>query len=349
VKKVVFGNRELTNKQWIRKTVAHSETGCVPYNFMFTPPALRVLEKYYQTQDLERMLGFPIRMIAPVSIKPLYADPAIYGKTIKDEFGVVWSTSEVDRGSPIGPCLLNPELSKYKFPEVGEKSRFEGLEGWCGSNRKNYTIIWIGDLWERATFMRGMENLLMDVALNPSFVSILLRGITEYILETMNILFDICEFDGIALSDDYGSQDRLTICPEDWREMVKPCLIEIYTLAKNNGRTVFHHSCGHITPIIPDLIEIGLDILHPIQPETMDIFELKREYGNDLTFCGGLGTQWLLPYGSPVEICDEINRLHEEMGRGGGYILEPGISLQADIPLENMVAMIEASIPKRRR
>lgn len=339
----------MTNKQWISKTVAHAQTGRVPYNFMFTPPALRVLEEYYNTQDLERTLDFPIRMNAPVSIKPLYADPTIYGKTIRDEFGVIWSTSEFDRGSPIVPCLLNTELSKYKFPEAGEKYRFEGLEEWCESNRKNYTIIWIGDLWERATFMCGMENLLMDVALNPSYVRALLRGITEYILETMNILLDICEFDGVALSDDYGSQDRLTICPEDWRELVKPCLVEIYTLAKNNGRTVFHHSCGHIAPIIPDLIEIGLDILHPIQPETMDIFELKREYGNDLTFCGGLGTQWLLPYGSPVQIRDEIDRLFEEMGRGGGYILEPGISLQADIPLENMVAMIKAAIPRARK
>lgn len=117
-------------------------------------------------------------------------------------------------------------------------------------------------------------------------------------------------------------------------------MAEIYGLAKQHGRTVLHHSCGHIVPVIGDLIELGLDILHPIQPEAMDIFDLKRRFGPHLTFCGGLGTQDLLPRGTPQQVRDEVRRLKDGMG-GGGYILEPGITLQADLPLANLLAMID--------
>lgn len=334
----------ITNKKWIIDTLLHRETGCVPYNFMFSPPAQEALEQYYGTADIEEKLVFPIRMCAPNTIKPLYAHPQKFGSTIKDEFGVLWSTSEIDRGSPIGPCLHEPDLSNYSFPDPSEEYRFEGLVRWCKEKREHYTILWVGDLWERATFMRGMENILMDVAVNPGFVEALLRGITDYIIETMVILFNKCEFDGIAISDDYGGQHGMLISPEDWRELIKPCLADIYSFAKKNGRSTFHHSCGNIRPVISDMIDIGLDILHPIQPEAMDIYELKREYGRDLTFCGGLGTQRLLPYGSLAQIRDEVKKLKEQMGRGGGYILEPGITIQADVPLENIVAMIEEAM-----
>jgi uroporphyrinogen decarboxylase len=157
----------------------------------------------------------------------------------------------------------------------------------------------------------------------------------------MRILFARFRFDGIAVSDDYGTQAGMIIAPEDWRRLVKPLLGEIYALARSNGRTVFHHSCGDILPIIPDLIGMGLDILHPIQPEAMDLLALKREFGRDLTFCGGLGTQRLLPRASPEEVRREVRRLKNELGRSGGYILEPGITLQADVPLPNLLAMIE--------
>ncbi|MDP6379954.1 MAG: uroporphyrinogen decarboxylase family protein, partial [Phycisphaerae bacterium] len=166
-------------------------------------------------------------------------------------------------------------------------------------------------------------------------------GIADRILATMEILFDRFEFDGIAVSDDYGTQKAMLMSPATWRKFVRPLLGEIYALAKAHGRTMLHHSCGNIRPIIGDMIDLGLDILHPIQPEAMDIYELKREFGKDLTFNGGLRTQDLLPSGTPEEVREEVRLLKREMGRGGGYILEPGIILQADVPLENIVAMID--------
>lgn len=330
-----------TNKAWIKDVIAHRDTLNVPFNLPLSPVARKLLEAHYKTSDLEEFLGFPIRMNSPNSIKPLYADPAIFGGTAVDEFGVVWTTNPIDRGTPTGHCLSEDNLSGYKFPDAASDHRFELLEDWCGKNGNNFTVIWVGDLWERASFMRGMENLLLDLYINPSFVRSLLRKLTDYILKTMEILFERMDFDCIALSDDYGSQNAMIMSPDSWRSIVKPYVREIYDFAKRNNRYVQHHSCGHIFPIVGDLIDIGLDILHPVQPEAMDVYKLKREFGKHLTFCGGLNTQQLLPYGSPDEIRKEIRKLKQIMGEGGGYIVEPGITLQADVPLANIIATID--------
>jgi len=322
-------------------TISHHPPAAVPYNFLFSPPAARSLAEHWGVSDLDHAIGLPIRMTGPNSIKPLYADPAEFGTTVKDEFGVVWSTSRIDRGSPIQPALHQPDLSSYKFPDPAADYRFQDLGNWCQANRHHYRIIWVGDLWERATFMRGMENVLLDLALNAEFVEHLLRELTDYILQTMTILFERFEFDGIALSDDYGTQKAMLFPPADWRKYIRPQLAEIYSFAKAHQRTVFHHSCGNIYPIIGDMIDIGLDILHPIQPEAMDIFKLKRQFGRDLTLCGGLRTQDLLPRGTTEQIRQEVKKLKREMGSDGGYILEPGITIQADVPLHNILAMID--------
>ena len=335
----------MSDRDWIQRTIEHEETGAVPYNFMFSPPAGRVAEEHYG-QDLEERLSLPIRMNAPQSPKPLYADPDRYGDTITDEFGVVWSTSKIDRGSPIGPCLPEPDLSKYAFPNPADESRFAGLGDWITQQEGHYRIIWVGDLWERATFMRGMEAILLDLVVNPAFVTDLLERLTEYILETARIVMGLGHFEGIALSDDYGAQRGMLMSPSHWRRFVKPCLARIYGLAKGNGLTVFHHSCGNIVPIIGDLIDLGLDILHPIQPEAMDILSLKKRFGKDLAFCGGVSTQDLLVSGTPDQVRRDVQRLKREMSPGGGYILEPGITLQADVPRANLIALIDEA---RRR
>jgi uroporphyrinogen decarboxylase len=333
----------MRNKDWIKRVLQRDQRVPVPYNLPLSPVAQRRLEQYYGTDDVEGYLDLPIRMSGTQSVKPLYASPKDYGSHVTDEFGVVWTTNEIDRGVPVGPCITEPNLSDYTFPNPVRGYRFEHLDDWCQRNADHFTILWVGDLWERATFMCGMERLLLYTAVEPEFVSALLAEITDYILQTMNVLFDRFEFDCVALSDDYGTQQSLLISPDAWRRFVKPRLLDIFSAAKSAGKTVFLHSCGNVQAVIPDLIELGLDILHPIQPEAMDILELRNEFGHRLTFCGGLGTQNLLVNGSPRDVADEVRRLKQEMGRQGGYILEPGITIQADVPLENMVAMIDAA------
>lgn len=333
----------MNNKQWIQRVLDHRDDTPVPHNLSLSPVAQRRLEEFYQTKDIENFLDLPIRMTGTQSIKPLYASPDEFGSHATDEFGVVWTTNEIDRGAPVGPCLAEPNLTGYQFPDPTAEYRFEHLDEWCTRNAEHYRIVWIGDLWERATFMCGMENLLLYVALEPEFVTDLLTGIADYILRTMEILVSRFEFDCVALSDDYGIQKSLLISPDAWRRFVKPKLADIFSKAKSASKTVFLHSCGNVRTVVPDLVELGLDILHPIQPEALDILELKSQFGKQLSFCGGLGTQNLLVNGSPDDVHNEVQRLKQEMGHNGGYILESGITIQADVPLENMLAMIEAA------
>jgi len=333
----------MNHKHWLQRVLRHESDVPVPYNLMLSPPAAARLGAHLGTDDIEGHLDLPIRMSGTQSIKPLYASPAEYGGRITDEFGVEWTTSDIDRGSPVGNPIAEPTLAGYTFPDPTAAYRFEHLSAWCEANADHYTILWVGDLWERATFLCGMERLLLWVALEPGFVHALLDGIAGCILRTMDILFERFAFDGIALSDDYGTQKAMVISPAAWRELVRPRLGAILARAQAAGRTTFLHSCGNVRAIVPDLVDLGLDILHPIQPEAMDIGELKREFGRDLTFCGGLGTQDTLVNATPAQIHRDVLRLKDEMGRGGGYIVEPGITVQADVPLANILALIEAA------
>jgi uroporphyrinogen decarboxylase len=149
--------------------------------------------------------------------------------------------------------------------------------------------------------------------------------------------------DGIFLSDDYGHQRSLLMSPDQWREFIKPRLREFFARIKGEGLFTFLHSCGNISEIVPDLIEVGLDVLHPVQPEAMDIASLKAKYANRLAFYGGISTQRTLPRGTPEEVAEEVRRTVQFMAKDGGYILAPGITLQHDILLENILAFIRAA------
>ncbi len=118
---------KLNDKDWIKQTIGHKQTSAVPYNFMLSPPAMNSLIEHYGRSDLEEQLSLPIRMNAPVSVKPLFASCEEFGATVTDEFGVTWTTSDLDRGSPIGPALVEPDLLGYEMPNPQASYRFEGL------------------------------------------------------------------------------------------------------------------------------------------------------------------------------------------------------------------------------
>jgi uroporphyrinogen decarboxylase len=130
--------------------------------------------------------------------------------------------------------------------------------------------------------------------------------------------------------------------PKTWREFIKPRIQQMYGLVKSKGKFVFIHSCGKVDAIFPDLIECGLDAFNPFQPEVMDVYAMKRTYGNHLVFFGGISTQRTLPYGTPAETRAEVRRLLDKIGRDGGYIASPAHAIPADARTENIAAMIDA-------
>ncbi len=328
-----------TPRDAVLAALRHIEGPTVPYNLMLSPPAEDRLRRHYGVEDLQAELGLHLYLYGCRG-KPLYAAPDRYGPTITDEFGVVWSTSTIDRGYPVSHPLTAPSLAGYDFPAADDPGRWEGVAEASARYPDQFRLAVIGDLWERAHFLRGLDGILCDAVAEPEFAHELLGRICAYNLQTLDRLTAFCP-DGVFISDDYGFQDRLMLRPETWRAVVLPHLRVLLQAARQRGLVTMLHSCGNVADIIPDLIADGLDILHPIQPEAMDIAELKREYGRDITFCGGISTQQLLPFGTPQQVRDEVRRTLEIMGKGGGYIAEPGITVQADVPLENLVALVE--------
>jgi len=335
-----------TPRELVIAALRHEETERLPYNLMLSPPAERSLREHYGVDDLQEHLGLSLFLFGCAG-KPLYASPDEYGASITDEWAVVWATSHIDRGYPVRHPLTQPTLAGYEFPDPLDPKRWTPVREVNLEDRADFSLAVVGDLWERAHFVRGLDALLMDLRSAPRFVHELLDRICEYCLATLERMAGLRP-DGVFISDDYGFQDRLMMSPQDWREFVKPRLGRLVAAAQARGLTTMLHSCGNVSAIVPDLIELGLDILHPIQPEAMDVFALKREYGRDITFCGGISTQRTLPHGTPDEVRSEVAMKAAVLGQSGGYILEPGITLQADVPLANLVALVEAARDYRR-
>lgn len=218
------------------------------------------------------------------------------------------------------------------------------LEPW-----QDFAVMASGaSVFQHATFLRGIENLLMDMAANPELAHWLMDKFTDFYLDYFDRMLTAAngKIDILRAADDLGTQQSLFFSPDMFREFIKPRLKKLVDLAHSHNVKFLFHSCGAIRPFIEDLIEIGVDILDPLQAaaEGMEPQALKDNYGNRICLHGGICTQHLLPNGTPEEVRSEVQRRIEIIGKNGGYILAPCHVLQSDVPTENILAMSEAGI-----
>ena len=250
------------------------------------------------------------------------------------------------RVSPLKGLTGVAELEKYPFPDPMDPACSQGLEQKVACLHEDGLAV-AGflqqTLFELAGEMRGMEELLVDFYLNKPFADGLLDKITE-IRCKMAARYAKAGVDILRLGDDLGTQRALMISPETWGMMLKSRLGKIITAARkeNPEIIIFFHSDGFIEPIIEDFIEIGIDVLNPVQPECMDVAALKKKYGNRLSFWGGVGIQTTMPFGTPAEVKEVVKRTIETLGVGGGFLIAPTHALQPDVPWENVIAFFEA-------
>ena len=248
-----------------------------------------------------------------------------------DSWGVRW-----EGGTPAGrewEPLVQPyavghpltDLSKveeYPFPDPNDPALMAGLLS--GIDRDE--IVLAGELplllFERAHALAGMEDLMVAMAENPEAVQTLLRIIADYDIRILERYVEL-GVGAVRCQDDYGGQVSLLLSPRMWRKLIKPELARIYKVAKEAGLIVFHHSCGNIMEIVPDLVEIGVDVLDSVQPNTNDRAKLKELYGDRLSFMGGMDTHYALSQGTAEEIEEEVKRCLRYLGAGGGYIIGP--------------------------
>jgi uroporphyrinogen decarboxylase len=329
----------MTRKELVLASLKHEQPPTCPYNLAFAIPAAAKLAAHYGDADFRHKLGGAIAMVLPtapgawVQVRPDFW---------RDEFGVVWDRSvDKDIGNP-EPMLDDPsDLRPLKLPEPLDPRRFEHFDAFCRDHADCFIMGGIGfSLFERAWTLRGMENLLIDMVTEPAFVEGPLDRIVEWNLAVVDRMCDY-PIDAVHLGDDWGRQQGLIMGPAHWRKFIKPRLKRMCDRIKSKGKFVSIRSCGDIRLVLPDLIDIGLDMFNPFQPEVMNVEAVKRKYGNHLTFHGGVSTQKTLPYGTPDEVRAEVRKRIATIGKDGGYVCAPAHDIPGDVPLENMLALVD--------
>jgi uroporphyrinogen decarboxylase len=319
-----------------------------------TPAAVRSLTVYPHETVLRRLdvAARPVTLRAP-DVNP---DRKVGDMEYLDEYGVRWIRAEEGHYINVdGPFYHVDEptpqdLERASWPDPADPGRYRGLRERARQLRETtgYAVI-LGmgpGPVHLAQFMRGFQAWLEDIHLNQRFFAALLERLGEiYVGIIQRALEETRDYvDLVAVADDVGTQNGPLLQPEMYRRLIEPMHRRVFSTVKQFAKPVLYHTCGSVNTFIPYFIEMGVDILNPIQTRAagMDPQRLKREFGRDLSFWGGIDIQEVLPHGTPAQVRDEVRRLIDAMGAGGGYVVSAAHNIQPEVPPENLVAMCEA-------
>ncbi len=275
-----------------------------------------------------------------------------------DEWGTRWRKPESSLyWDPVDWPLKDATieaLEAYEWPNPNDPGRTAGLRAEARRLREETDYAIVADMPVLGIFetagvcLRGIERFMMDLVLDKPFAEALLNKLADLHIELYGRYLDaVGEYiDVVVVSDDLGGEHAPLISPEIYREMVKPAQKRLWRFIKSKTKAyLFMHTCGSVYRLIPDLIELGVDILNPVQvaAKDMDTTRLKKEFGNRLTFWGGVDTQKVLPYGSPQDVEEEVKKRIADLAPGGGYVLTAVHNIQAGVSPENICAMYDAA------
>lgn len=299
------------------------------------------------TYELERFLGQDMLLTSVGWANSYYQEVDEY----IDEWGIGWRSVAYD--TPFGtgrytefnhhPLAEDAAIECYQPPSPERPELYKEAEWVLRNFQDEYWIVGVTvtTIFEAAWALRGYERMLTDFAANPDLAQRILDIPYHYHLKAAKELTRM-GVDMIWIGDDFGAQNAMLISPKMWRHFFKPRMANFIAELKaiNPAVKVAYHSDGNIYPIIPDLIEIGLDVLNPIQPASMDPSRLKTDFGDRLCFWGSIDEQHTLPFGSPQDVRAEVLSRIETIGESGGLIIGPTHHVQLDTPMENFWAMV---------
>jgi len=323
----------MNSRERINNTIDRKKTDRVAYSFDMTGYVANKLREHYGVKgDLPEFTGDDLLFVG-------FGAP---GRNGGDEFGVARDYNNDKNIGDWGSIVLYPlpvaTLEGYIFPDGANPERFAGFDSEAMKAQGRFVIAGMTGLFDMCWFLRGFENYMMDMADGGGFAGRLMDKALEF---NLGVLSKMPEgVDGVRIGEDWGLQKGLIFGAPLWRKYLKPRLKIMYGAARKKGLRVFIHSCGDISELFPDIIELGVEVVNPVQPEAMDIARLKGEYGKYITMYGGLGSQSTLVYGSPADVAAEIeDRL--ELFADGGYILGPAGAVPTDAKIENAVALVD--------
>ena len=340
----------MTRREAIQSALAFEPVSPVPYNVDFTGDMRARLREHFGQDDVDAAVGNYILQInvgsnAGAEVNRIAAGlmRPVGDARYEDEFGVVWHRSAGDDiGVPVNTVLLEPDADLLQLPDPCDPARWHGYEQVAAGAADRYVLACFSSpLYQRAWFLQGMAQFLMNMAAEPDFVHELLDRLAQF---SIGITREVARrgADGIFYYDDYAQQTGTLFSPAMFREFLAPRLREIFSVARGSGLDVFFHSCGDVSEILPDICQAGAQVFNPFQPEVMDVAQVARCFRGRLAFYGGISTQRTLPYGTPQEVQDEVRAMSALFGGSGGYIMAPAHAVQRDVPLENVLALFEA-------
>ena len=349
-------------RERVEKALNHEEPDRCPMQVSFTPEfaarlrgdmALRGRRVHNphgggNTYELERALGEDMLLTSVGWANSYYMDDQPY----VDEWGIGWSIHSYQ--TPFGtghytelathPLADARAIDHYQPPDPSRPELYEDAARAIRDFGDEYWIVGVTvtTIFETAWALRGLEQILIDMVRDPGLVEQVLEFPFRYHLAAAERLVEM-GVDMVWLGDDFGTQQGMLISPNLWRKYFKGRMAEFIQALKsiNPQVKVAYHSDGDIRRIIPELIEIGLDVLNPVQPACMDPAEIKKLYGDQLCFWGTIDEQKTLPFGTPEEVRMEVVERLRTAGQGGGLILAPTHHVQLDTPLDNFRAMVD--------
>ena len=371
----------MTSRQRLLTALNHKEPDRIPYDLDGTNQsgihhiAYRNLLSYLGIRKDEITICDPIQQLAHVHedvLEKLKVDTRIIypkdpsnwklnieedkeGKYFIDQYGIKWTMHKGGfyfdpTGHPLTEGSIE-ELNNHPFPDPSDQKRIEGLKEVArGFRERGFPVNMMsmsGGFFEAPFWLRGFENFYCDLAGNPRYACSLMDKLLEIEMGYWDlVLSELGDYIDIALTaNDLGGQDGPVISPSMYRKYIKPRQKKLNSFIKNKKSSIyiFFHCCGSIYDLLPDLIETGIDIINPVQVSAakMNTKRLKKEFGDALTFWGGIDTQEILPYGTPQEVKDEVKRRIDDLAPGGGFVLTSVHNIQADVPPENIMAMWE--------
>lgn len=329
----------------------------VPPEFVLCPSLQEKVKERFGADDYEEYFGFPWRRIEDIRLqdhdtekyRPFFNPPLAKDGMI-DQWGVGHEPSPNSMHMtymrhPLENAETLEELEAYPYPDFAGGSRDHQKEQ--VRRVKEQDLIALGDMqmtiWEIAWYLRGMEELFCDM-MEENEMAVFMFDKALEMAKVRAKAYAEAGVDVLFFGDDIGMQHTIMMSEKLYCTWIKPRLKELITFVKeiNPELIIFYHSCGYIEPLIPHLIDAGIDVLNPIQSECMDFEEIYKKYGDRISFHGTIGTQTVMPHGTPEEVKKEVWKNLDIAGEKGGLLAAPTHMLEPEVPLENVLAYVEA-------
>jgi len=356
----------MNSRERVETCLDHRQPDRVPIDFWVSGEIRARLMEHYGVPDMEPVLerfGVDFRYIdGPAYIGPELASGPDGSR--EDHFGVPRRTVHYGEGEKSGNYS---EVAAFPLAHARTVDEVESYAKWPNPDWFDYdavreqarraretgrVVVFMGDRLNRcaqlkpAMYLRGVEQILMDVYINPEIAQAIFGRITGFYVEYAVRTLQAAEgnIDILFTGDDFGMQENMFLPLQKWRAFLREGFRNFIEIGHRFGCMVAHHTCGFVVPLIPDFIECSLDILNPLQPDVrgLDLSAMKREFGSRICFHGGISIQRTMPFGTAGDIRREVRDRFEALAADGGYVFCTAHNIQADTPLENVAALLEA-------